>query len=316
MSRVRQVRALLAGLLLTLAGAGEVAAQSGPKVLFIGNSFTFGSGSAVRFYRGESVTDLNRGGIGGVPALFRSFADQAGLAFDVYLETQPGSGFEFHLENRRTELASQPWDIVVMHGQSALDLQNHGDPTKFLATARELAEFLVELHPEVELYLTATWSRADLTYPESTAWHGRPIEAMALDVRAAYDRAAAESPRVRGVNPVGEAWNLAMARGVADPNPYDGIGAGQMNLWTTDHYHASTYGYYLHALVVFGNVTGVDPRSLGDTECSGFELGMSRAQIRALQEVAAEQLTAQRAPLRSMEIARSNSPGRCAVASR
>ena len=68
-----------------------------------------------------------------------------------------------------------------------------------------------------------------------------------------------------------------MQTGVADPNPYDGIEAGKLNLWTYDHYHASTHGYYLEALSIFGSLTGRDPRSLGDNECSAFELGLSRA---------------------------------------
>jgi len=39
-------------------------------------------------------------------------------------------------------------------------------------------------------------------------------------------------------------------------------------------------------------VTGRDPRSLGDTECSAFELGLSRAQAKALQQIAFDQLAA------------------------
>ncbi len=74
--------------------------------------------------------------------------------------------------------------------------------------------------------------------------------------------------------------------GVADPNPYDGIEAGKMNLWTYDSYHASRHGSYLEALVIFGSVTGRDPRSLGDNECSAFELGLSRTEVKALQQVA------------------------------
>lgn len=80
--------------------------------------------------------------------------------------------------------------------------------------------------------------------------------------------------------------------GVADPNPYDGIAACQLNLWTYDSYHASTHGYYLQALVIFGPLTGKDPRSLGDNECSAFELGMSRAEVKSLQQVAFDQLGA------------------------
>jgi hypothetical protein len=93
--------------------------------------------------------------------------------------------------------------------------------------------------------------------------------------------------------PVGEAWNRAMQAGVADSNPYDGIDAGKVDLWTYDNYHASTYGYYLEALVLFGNITGHDPRSLGGNECSGFELGLSPAQISALQQAAFDQLAAE-----------------------
>src|SRR5690606_33120870 len=105
-----------------------------PTILFVGNSFTYGHGSAARFYRADTVTDLNEEGIGGVPALFKSFADQAGLDFDVFLETRGGSGFEFHLENRMAQLTSHQWDYVVAHGQSTLDLQSPGDPAKFLET--------------------------------------------------------------------------------------------------------------------------------------------------------------------------------------
>ena len=70
------------------------------------------------------------------------------------------------------------------------------------------------------------------------------------------------------------------------PDPYDGVEAGRINLWTYDHYHASAHGYYLEALVVLGGVTGSDPRSLGENECSAYELGLSRAEVKALQQVA------------------------------
>jgi hypothetical protein len=144
----------------------------------------------------------------------------------------------------------------------------------------------------VEIYFTATWSRADKTYPSDGPWHGQSIAAMALDVRAGYDQLAAVAPGAGAVSPVGEAWTRAMDTGVADPNPYDGIDADKLDLWTYDRYHASTAGYYLEALVVFGNVTGIDPRALGAGECSGMELGMSTAQVRALQQVAADELAA------------------------
>ncbi len=276
----------LASLLMGL-GAAESSADT--SVLFIGNSFTFGSGSATKYYRADSVTDLNNQGIGGVPALFKSFADQAGLDFDVALETQPGSGLDYHLENKLGVIGRRPWDVVVMHGYSTLDRDKPGNPETLITTAAQMSDFLRQRNPDVQIYMTATWSRADQTYPADRPWFGKPISQMGIDVRAGYDKAVAGA-NLKSVNPVGDAWNLAMANGIADSNPYDGIDAGKLNLWTHDHYHASDFGYYLEALVVFGNVTGLDPRSLGDNECSGYELGMSSAQVKALQQVAFDQL--------------------------
>ena len=108
-------------------------------------------------------------------------------------------------------------------------------------------------------------------------------DAMAKDVRAAYDQAASGAD-IKHIIPVGEAWNRAMQTGIADPNPYDGIDAGKVDLWDFDHYHASTAGYYLKALVIFGHFTGLDPRSLGGSECAAYELGLSPTQAGALQQ--------------------------------
>jgi hypothetical protein len=294
--------------------AGGAMAQSGPSVLFVGNSFTFGSGSPVRFYRSTTVTDLNGEGIGGVPALFKAFTVQTGLDFDVSLETRGGAGLEFHLANKQAALSSRSWDKVVMQGQSTLDLEKHGDPTKLIATSHQLAEFLRGRNPKTELYLMATWSRADQTYPQKGAWFGKPIEAMARDVRAGNDKAAAAAA-IKTVIPVGEAWTRAMQTGVADPNPYDGIDAGKIDLWTSDHYHASTSGYYLEALVVFGSLTGIDPRALGENECTAYELGLDRPTVKALQQVAFDELAAAGAIKRAPPVSpKPAAPERCPTA--
>jgi hypothetical protein len=264
---------------------------AGTSVLFLGNSFTFGEGSAVRFFRSGTVTDLNGEGIGGVPALFKALADQAGFSYEVALETRPGSNLDFHLANKLPEIRSRAWDTVVMHGHSTLDSAKPGDPAKLIATSQQLAAVLRERNPKVDIHLMATWSRADQTYKiKDGPWFGKPIDAMARDVRAAYDKAAASAPGVKSVIPVGEAWMRAVSTGVADPNPYDGIDAGKINLWASDHYHASTHGSYLEALLIFGSLTRRDPRSLGDHECAAFELGLAAPEVRALQQVAFDQL--------------------------
>ena len=299
---------LLAGL---LAAAGPAAASS---ILFIGNSFTYAQGSPVHYYRANTVTDLNGQGIGGMPALFKSFTTEAGLSYDVYLETQGGVGIDWHLEHKSAVVGQRAWDSVVMHGYSTLDARKPGDPALLVDTVRRMSALLRAKNPAVEIRLMSTWPRADQTYDSRGAWYGKPLETMARDLRAGYDKAAAATTGLKPLIPVGDAWMRAIQAGVADANPYDGIDAGKVDLWTWDHYHASTYGYYLETLVVFGSVTGLDPRSLGENECSGYELGLSRPQVSALEQVAFDQLAAGGAKLVPMKPARPALPDHCAAA--
>ncbi len=287
-------------------------AQAATSVLFIGNSFTYGHGSAVRYYRANTVRDLNREGQGGVPALFKSFTQQVGLDYDVAIETRGGTGIDWHVQNRLSVITQQPWDIVVAHGFSTLDAKKPGNPEQLVQTALQLAQALQAKNPKADLRLEATFPRADETYGPKGAWYGKTIGDMAKDVRAGYDLAAKSSPVIKGVIPVGEAWVRAMDAGVADNNSLDGIDAGKLNLWTFDHYHASVAGYYLKGLVVFGALTLQDPRALGGNECSGFELGLSVPQVKALQQVAYEQLKlsypVKTAPLENLTL---ETPQRC-----
>lgn len=285
--KLKRLAACLLSVPLALVSMASAAATS---VLFIGNSFTYGHGSAVRYYRADTVRDLNREGQGGVPALFKSFTQQTGLDYDVAIETRGGTGIDWHLANKLSVITQQPWDIVVAHGFSTLDAKKPGNPEQLVQTALQLAQALQAKNPKADLRLEATFPRADETYGPKGAWFGKTIGDMARDVRAGYDLAAKTSPVIRGVIPVGEAWVRAMDAGIADSNSLDGVDAGKLNLWTFDHYHASVAGYYLKALVVYGSLTLRDPRSLGGNECSGFELGLSVPQIKALQQVAYDQL--------------------------
>lgn len=276
----------------TAAGAATPAspAKAAPKtILFIGNSFTQGAHSAARNWRAGSVTDLNRAGYGGVPALFKLFAEQVGLNYDVSLATQGGKSLGFHYDERR-QLFDKPWDIVVLQEFSTLDRAKPGDPTNYIRDVARLAALFARRNPAVDIRLAATWTRADQIYLPRGHWYGKPVSAMASDLRAAAERARAAHPAVKGIVPVGEAWNRAMATGVADPNPYDGNSYGQLDLWAYDHYHASVAGYYLSALVTFGAITGVDPRMLGAKEKGADELGLSDSQAVALQRIAHDTL--------------------------
>lgn len=283
-----RIIAAAASLAVTLAAAAP--ASSATTILFVGNSFTYGdpAGAAplVREYRPDTVTDLNGTHIGGVPALFKAMTQEAGLDYEVSLETSPGKGVDWHYENRLAAIA-KPFDKVVLQSYSTLDGAHPGDPATLIKYSGLLAKAFHDRNPKVDVRLAATWSRADQTYKQGGAWYGQPINKMALDVRAGYDAADRASDLIGGVIPVGQAWNRAFATGLADDNPYDDKVTG-INLWAPDSYHGSVYGYYLEALTIFGNITGRDPRSLGAQDSVAKELGIDAKTAAALQKVAAE----------------------------
>jgi hypothetical protein len=283
---VKRVFALSVLALLALAEPA-----SAKTIVFVGNSFTYGELSPVKDYKPNSVTDLNKVGIGGVPALFKGFAQQAGLDYDVSLETVPGVGLDYHYDHKRAVL-DRKWDAVVLQSFSTLDAAHAGDPGLLVKYTGLFADMFRRQNPTVKIYLTATWSRADMTYPKGTPWNGKPIAQMGKDVDAGYRIASQKVPGVAGIVPVGLAWNQAMDSGVADPNPYDGISKNQINLWAVDNYHASTYGYYLEALLVFGRVTGIDPLKVGDHEKAIGDLALDPAVIRKLEQIAHDELAA------------------------
>jgi hypothetical protein len=269
---------------LAAAGLFVAASADAKSILFVGNSFTFGSNSPVMTYRKETVTDLNRDGVGGVPALFRAFSDQMRLGWRVSLETAAGQNLEWHWNNKR-HLLDREWGAVVLQDYSTLDPHRPGDAAKTIQYSGRLADMFLRRSPNVNISMTATWSRPNLTYPKGENWSGQPIQRMAKDIRRAYDMARAAHPSIKRINPVGEAFNCAIALGIADPNPYDGIARGKINLWADDHYHASTAGYYLEALVVFAGVTGVDPRKLGRNERAARDLGIAPELAGQLQSI-------------------------------
>ena len=295
---------------LFLASHALAAAASAPTVLFMGSSVTWGYTEVEGFGVG-TVTDLNGctetvGGckaIGGVPAMFKAFAKEAGLDYDVSMEMIPGSSLTQHYDTKRSVI-DRPWDVVVMNGQTTLDFAAPGDPMRITSDLGLLGAMWQAKNPKIEIDLLSTWSRADLVYASSgNPWYGTPIGTMAQDVQAGYAFAIASNPAVTDARilPVGLAWNRAMRDRIADSNPYDGIAPGEIDLWrsglppeSSNNYHASRYGSYLEALVVFGGITGRDPRQLGPNEPVAQALAIAPRIAGELQAVASDQLRASR----------------------
>lgn len=273
-----------------LESTGIAAHQGSRSILFVGNSFTQGERSAALHFRWDTVRDLTNSQIGGIPAIFKVLAQQAGQEWDVVHETRGGMDLDFHFKERR-QLIAGSWDVVVLQQYSTLDRSRPGDPSTTMRDAPSLGRLFAESNPDVTVYLMATWSRADLVYRNrQSRWYGQPITAMAEDLEAMMEQVDASSDAIDDIIPVGGAWNRAMAMGIADPNPFDGIAFGQVSLWAYDQYHASAEGSYLEALVVFGKVTGLDPRMFGEKELAGHELGIDPRVVKQLQESAAAEL--------------------------
>ncbi len=296
---------LVACAALTVCGSlAAISAAAAPtRILFVGNSFTHGRYDPVRLYNAANVTDLNcvdlstcsaaeqppvpfpppvpmlplptatqlseYGPYGGIPGLFKQFTVEAGLDYDVALDTISAATLlnGFYKQKSRLALIADPaWDIVVLQEQSFLplpavtDLGNatRGNVQNFQAGVDTIAAAILAAdqmagRPNAAIYLYETQPLASYTYVSNNAqkpifgsstsppggvnapYVGDPIETMAADLHDAYFSVAARNPAVTGVAPAGDAWIRAIEEGVAVRNPYLAIEpAGQVSLWDQD----------------------------------------------------------------------------------
>jgi hypothetical protein len=116
---------------------------------------------------------------------------------------------------------------------------------------------------------------------------------LAAGYLAAMDAAGLDgSGGITGVAPVGQAFLRAVQTGVATRDMYadDALTDGLIDLWFDDGTHASKFGSYLSALVLFGELTGLDPAQFGDDEIAAQDLGIDARSALLLQRVASDQL--------------------------
>ncbi|MEN9628109.1 MAG: hypothetical protein RJA10_1336 [Pseudomonadota bacterium] len=165
-----------------------------------------------------------------------------------------------------------------------------------------------------QLYLYQTWARPNLVHGAfatttnangsvtrsntlSTATFFNSLEEMTGELKssyqAAFDRADNDGTAgFAGIAEVGEAFMRAVATGVATRDMWaaDAGSDGLIDLWFDDGLHASKYGSYLSALVLFGELTGLDPARLGAREIAARDLGIDARSALLLQRVASDQL--------------------------
>jgi hypothetical protein len=161
---LKYLRAPWAGLLLAAALQSTQAAEP-LKILFVGNSFTYGRAPVVQ-YNNADVVDLNAQNAidkplgseaitpnpwGGVPGIFKTLADQARVPTDVRLSLRGGATLRGHLLNTnpagwdmRANLASARWDVVVLQGNSTEPVNRAGGNfCQFSAYVSKLQRFLM-----------------------------------------------------------------------------------------------------------------------------------------------------------------------------
>lgn len=155
------MRAAALAVIVTLAGPALAAGPA--RILFVGNSYTFGRADPVMRYNAAAVHDqtagfaaVNPAGTnpsfephpwGGVPGIFKKMADQAGLDYDVSLSTRNAASLRdqfLNTANRdwdlRGNVASQTWHTVVLQEQSDAALPPGRGRNASLATFNAYAD--------------------------------------------------------------------------------------------------------------------------------------------------------------------------------
>jgi hypothetical protein len=278
------------------------------RILFIGNSLTHGKYPPVLNYNAKNVKDEDYGlppgnprrevvasepgPYGGIPGIFKKFTDERGLHYDVHLETIDGKTLEYQSVYGMIVIA-RPWNQVVVQDEADNPLPNGkgGHAKNFLEFGAAIEEKIHSVDPDAAVFLYETWPRADRTYLPGSPYYGKSIDAMGRDLHNAYYEEFTSDRHYQGVAPAGDAWLLAMQRGVAQSNPYDPE-PGRIDLWNVDRAHPSVYGAYLNACVIFETVTGESAESLGPNEQAASDLHIAPDIAESLQDIAHDQVVA------------------------
>ena len=206
---------------------------TGKNVLFLGNSFTMGSG--------------------GTPYLVAEVARLAGQTPpNVNMRAAGGKTLEWHRQNSLEYIAKPTdffpeagfqWDFVVMQEYSTRPTTHPktGNIAAFLRDAPGLYAEVAKHSPKVVPILQETWARSPKHsfYPKGF----KDPAAMQAQLRDSYAKAKAAIDQAIGqpitrIAPVGDSWELAN---------WD-------DLHASDEYHANNRGSLLAALAMYATI--------------------------------------------------------------
>jgi hypothetical protein len=251
-------------LCLLLAGFAPGSLRAQHRVLFIGNSFTIGSGG------------------GGVPGIFDRLAQAGGHPDPVtVMRAVGGEDFQFHSADATTQAAirSQAWTHVVLQNYSTQPTHlASGSVPNHYAYGSLLYRQVMTNHPATQVVLFETWSRSaahalitGISSPTSfasTAEFQTELRTNYQGLASALNAAYPTNPPVV-VAPAGSAWeNAGGLRAASDPL--------FVPLFASDEYHGNNNGYYLAACVIYAKIYGVSPHGLATNSLvSSLNLGLT-----------------------------------------
>lgn len=189
------------------------------QVLFIGNSFTIGSGG------------------GGVPGIFDALAQAGGHENPTtVMRAVGGVDFQFHSldTTTRSVITSQPWTHVVLQNYSTEPthlVDGTHSITDHLTHGASLYRQIITNNPQTRVILFETWSRAEahsLITGVSGPGTFASTDEFQTELRTNYHRLAGELNAAHPANPpvvvapLGDAWqNAGGLRPESDPGFVD-----------------------------------------------------------------------------------------------
>jgi hypothetical protein len=218
------------------------------RVLFIGNSYT-------RF------NDL--------PGMVREISHSVpnGPPLRTTREARGGVDLRVHWRSNslRQRIGRGDYDAVVIQGHSLATIDR---PWRFADYTRRFSERIRAANARLVLF--QTWAR----HPRSSFYRSSPMRDR-HEMFERIDAVYAELARELGatVAPVGRAWELASTEIPREP------------LHRPDGTHPAPAGTYLSACVLYGTLTGLDPR---DASWRPYPMGATEA--RRIRRVAAASL--------------------------
>ncbi|WP_269522208.1 DUF4886 domain-containing protein [Coraliomargarita parva] len=263
-------KCLIATVLLIASLTNLASAEN--KVLFLGNSFTLGSGGA------RSVPDI-----------FDALANAAGQEDPTtVMAAVGGKDYQYHYENHQAVIASQQWTHVVMQNYST-EPTHIGSVTDHMTYGTLLYGSVMANNPDTNVHLYQTWARSaihSLITGTSTATTFESTDEMLGELVTNYQALAdalntdhPTSPPVK-VDPVGQAWDNAGGNlHPSDPNYID--------LFTDDEYHGNSLGYYLSACVHYAVIYQDSPMGLYNTaEIAALSLNLDTSEAAFVENIA------------------------------